>query len=142
MHASSWGHAHSSDVWLQPDSLLNSLHSESPLLDLIIWGRFEGCSHQGFSDTSKGEDVVCKKGFYKLISLYNQILRSLFDPMPAPPPAFVLQKQGPNYLAPVCHTAVTYQISAPSFLWVPQTWHFRGPYGEVPIPTESILPSS
>lgn len=47
-NTSSWGHTHSSDVWLQPDSLLNFLYSESPLLDLIIWGKFEGCPCQGF----------------------------------------------------------------------------------------------
>lgn len=72
MHASSWGHTHSSDVWLQPDSLLNLLYSESPLLDLIIWGRFEGYSHHGYLDMSEEEDMVCKKVFLKIISADDQ----------------------------------------------------------------------
>lgn len=113
--ASSWGHVHSWDVWLQPDSLLNFLYSESPLLDLISWGRFEGCPCQGFfSDMSKGEDVVCKKGLFKVISANDQLAQVSPWPCDTPPPhAFLSQKKGSNKLSPVCHTPMAYQISSP-----------------------------
>lgn len=85
--ASSWGHAHSWDVWLQPDSLLNFLYSESPLLDLISWGRFEGCPCQGFFQTCrKGKMWFARKDFSKLSLQMINLPKSLLDPVTHPLP--------------------------------------------------------
>lgn len=118
---SSWGHAHSWDVWLQPDSLLNFLYSESPLLDLISWGRFEGCPCQGFFQTCrKGKMWFARKDFSKLSLQMISLLKSLLDPVTHPPPhAFLSQKKGSNKLSPVCHTPMAYQISSPKLLYWP-----------------------
>lgn len=78
--ALSEGYVHSSDVWLQPDSLLNFLHPESPSLDLIIRGDLKPALAKIFRLASEGEDVVCREGFVRLISAGDQHAQVPLDP--------------------------------------------------------------
>ena len=83
---------------------------------------------------SKGDDVVCKKRFLKIISTNDQRARLSLMPWQPPLHAFLPPKKGFNQLSPVHHTPMAYQISTPKLsYWPHKTVVSMGPVDWSPV---------